>query len=228
MRAVVRAGAPATPKGNGSAHTSLLIRSHFDRSHAVARLSVLQPGRLPPEISERVGTASAAQLGSLAVWGLQPRIAAALLDLKAVLASLSLPPRLLELVRLRVAFHNQCRSCMALRSADAIEDGLTEELVCDLERPEESDDLTERERSALEYADKLSIAHHAVDDALFARLREHFTEEEIVELGAHIGFCLGFGRVAMSWDLVDDLPEGLRASRPVGPWDAAGGVVRPH
>ena len=162
------------------------------------------------------------------MWGLQPRIAAALLDLKAVLGSLSLSPRLLELVRLRVAFHNQCRSCMALRSADAIEDGLSEELVCELERPEESDDLTERERSALEYADKLSIAHHAVDDALFARLREHFTEEEIVGLGAHIGFCLGFGRVAMSWDLVDDLPEGLRASGVVGPWDAAGGVVRPH
>jgi AhpD family alkylhydroperoxidase len=194
----------------------------------MARLSVLTPDRLPSEIAERVGVDSSMQLGSLAVWGLQPRIAAALLDLKAVLGSLSLSPRLLELVRLRVAFHNQCRSCMALRSADAIDDGLTEELVCELERPDESDDLTERERSALEYADKLSIAHHAVDDALFARLREHFTEEEIVELGAHIGFCLGFGRVAMSWDLVDDLPEGLRASGVVGPWDAAGGVVRPH
>jgi AhpD family alkylhydroperoxidase len=193
----------------------------------VARLSVLTPERLPREISERVGVDSSGQLGSLAVWGLQPRIAAALLDLKAVLGSLSLSPRLLELVRLRVAFHNQCRSCMARRSADAIDDGLTEELVCELERPEESDDLTERERSALEYADKLSTAHHAVDDALFARLREHFTEEEIVELGANIGFCLGFGRVAMSWDLVDDLPEGLRASGVVGPWDAAGGVVRP-
>jgi AhpD family alkylhydroperoxidase len=194
----------------------------------MARLSVLTPDRLPSEIAERVGVDSSMQLGSLAVWGLQPRIAAALLDLKAVLGSLSLSPRLLELVRLRVAFHNQCRSCMALRSADAIDDGLTEELVCELERPDESDDLTERERSALEYADKLSIAHHAVDDALFARLREHFTEEEIVELGAHIGFCLGFGRVAMSWDLVDDLPEGLRASGVVGPWDAPGGLVRPH
>ena len=194
----------------------------------MARLSVLTPDRLPREIAERAGVDSSAQLGSLAVWGLQPRIAAALLDLKAVLDSLSLSPRLLELVRLRVAFHNQCRSCMALRSADAIEDGLSEVLVGEPPRPEESDDLTERERSALEYADKLSIAHHAVDDALFARLREHFTEEEIVELGAHIGFCLGFGRVAMSWDLVDDLPEGLRASGVVGPWDAAGGVVRPR
>ena len=30
----------------------------------------------------------------------------------------SLPNRLVELVRLRVAFHNQCRSCMAIRYKD--------------------------------------------------------------------------------------------------------------
>ena len=117
---------------------------------------------------------------------------------------------------------------MALRSADAIDDGLTEVLVCELERPEEADDLTERERAALEYADKLAVAHHSIDDALFARLRDHFTEEEIVDLGAHIAFCIGFGRVAMSWDLVDNLPDGLRQEGVVGPWDAAGGVVRPR
>jgi len=152
----------------------------------VARLTVLTPEQLPTELRERAGIDNSTQLGSLGVWALQPRLASALLELKAVLASQSLPPRLNELVRLRVAFHNQCRSCMALRSADAI------------------------------------------DDALFARLLEHFTEEEIVELGGHIAFCIGFGRVAMSWDLVDDLPEGLREPGVVGPWDAAGGVVRPR
>lgn len=36
-----------------------------------------------------------------------------------------LPERLVELVRLRVAFHNQCRSCMAIRYEDAIADGVT-------------------------------------------------------------------------------------------------------
>jgi len=194
----------------------------------VARLTVLTPEQLPNELRERAGLDDSTQLGSLGVWALRPRIASALLELKSVLGSQSLPPRLSELVRLRVAFHNQCRSCMALRSAEAIDDGLTEALVCELRRPEESDDLTERERAALEYADKLSIAHHDIDDALFARLGEHFTEEEIVELGAHIAFCIGFGRVAMSWDLVDDLPDGLREAGVVGPWDAAESVVRPR
>jgi AhpD family alkylhydroperoxidase len=192
----------------------------------VARVTVLDPQELPDQVRERVGPTAPAQLGSLSVWALQPQVALALLDLKAALSRLSLPPRLLELVRLRVAFHNQCRSCMSLRSAEAIEDGMTEALVCELVRPEEAPDLTDRERVALEYADKLSIAHHEIDDALFARLREHFSEEELVGLGAHIAFCIGFGRVAMSWDLVDDLPDGLRRDGVVGPWDAPG-VVRP-
>ncbi len=194
----------------------------------MARLTVLTPNQLPNELREQAGVDDSTQLGSLGVWALQPEIASALIELKAVLGSQSLTPRLSELVRLRVAFHNQCRSCMALRSAEAIDDGLTEVLVCELRSPEESDDLTQRERAALEYADKLSIAHHDIDDALFARLAEHFTEEEIVELGAHIAFCIGFGRVAMSWDLVDDLPDGLREAGVVGPWDAAGGIVRPR
>jgi hypothetical protein len=32
----------------------------------------------------------------------------------------------------------------------------------------------------------------AVDDAFFAELRKHYSEEEIVELGLFIGFNLGF------------------------------------
>lgn len=40
-----------------------------------------------------------------------------------------------------------------------------------------------------------------VDDALWARLTEHFSEEEIVELGSFV--CLTFGqqRVIKTWDV---------------------------
>ncbi len=114
----------------------------------MARLTVLAPEQLPAEVRERVGGVAPAQLGSLGVWALQPQLALALLDLKAALSRFPLPPRLLELVRLRVAFHNQCRSCMSLRSAEAIEDGMTEALVCELVSPEEAPDLTQRERAA--------------------------------------------------------------------------------
>jgi alkylhydroperoxidase family enzyme len=111
---------------------------------------------------------------------------------------------------------------MVMRSADAVADGMSEEVVCQLSRPEEAPDLSARERAALEYADRIATAHHDMDDELFHRLEEHFTEAEIIELGLHVAFCIGFGRVAMSWDLVDELPEGLRQEGTVAPWDADG------
>jgi hypothetical protein len=48
--------------------------------------------------------------------------------------------------RLRISFHDQCRTCTSVRYADAMTDGETEGLVCSLDKPQESDDLTLRER----------------------------------------------------------------------------------
>jgi alkylhydroperoxidase family enzyme len=46
--------------------------------------------------------------------------------------------------------------------------------------------LSARERIALEYADRVSATPVDVPDDFFARLRERFSEREIVELTAHI------------------------------------------
>jgi alkylhydroperoxidase family enzyme len=42
------------------------------------------------------------------------------------------------------------------------------------------------ERDALEYAERVTITGEKVDDDLFARLRGHFTESQVVELTAAI------------------------------------------
>jgi alkylhydroperoxidase family enzyme len=47
-------------------------------------------------------------------------------------------------------------------------------------------ELSERERLALEYADRVSATPVDVPDEFFARLRGHFSEREIVELTSHI------------------------------------------
>ena len=36
--------------------------------------------------------------------------------------------------------------------------------------------------------------HQKVDDALWAELRRHFSEAEIIELAAHATLYIGFGR----------------------------------
>ncbi len=54
--------------------------------------------------------------------------------------------------------------------------------------------MSPRERAALRYAEKLAVDHQKVDDALWAELRQHFSEAEIIELVAHATLYIGFGR----------------------------------
>lgn len=58
--------------------------------------------------------------------------------------------------------------------------------LAEVARWRESAQFSASERTALEYAERMSITGQRVDDALFARLKEHFTESQIVELTAAI------------------------------------------
>lgn len=129
-----------------------------------------------------------------------------------------LPERLVELVRLRIAFFNQCRSCMAIRYSDAVADGVDEALVCSLERPQEAENLTPAEKVAIRYGELMATDHLAIDDALHAELRAHFSEAEIVELGMTCAFFVGFGRLAATWKMVEELPEAFQRAEMIAPW----------
>lgn len=138
----------------------------------------------------------------------------------------TLPDRLLELVRLRVAFHNQCRTCMAIRYQDGLDDGVTEDLVCSLEKPAEAPDLTEAERAALAYADRVMTNHLSIDDSVLDGLRRHFDEGQLVELNAFLA-ASGFGRMAAIFHMVEDLPEHFRgdSGTRLAPWTSPHVVV---
>lgn len=153
------------------------------------------------------------------IYANRPEIAEKFIELGQRLRdACTLSPRLVELVRLRIAFHNQCRSCMAVRYSYAADDGVTEDLVCSLEKPQEAPDLTDAERSAIAYADLMATDHLRVSDETFDDLRQHFTDPEIMELCFNVAYFVGFGRMAMSLDMVDDLDEGYRAEGRVTPW----------
>jgi AhpD family alkylhydroperoxidase len=132
----------------------------------------------------------------------------------------SLPERLVELVRLRIAFFNQCRSCMAIRYSDAVADGVTEGLVCSLERPQEAENLSAAEKAAIRYGELMATDHLAIDDAVYADLRQHFSEAQIVELGMTVAFFVGFGRLAATYHMVEELPEAFRTAETIAPWGA--------
>jgi alkylhydroperoxidase family enzyme len=80
-----------------------------------------------------------------------------------------------------------------VRYAGARHAGATETKIAAIE-DETSDLLSPRERAALRFAERLAVDHHKVDDALWAEMRRHFSEAEIIELVAHTTLYIGFGR----------------------------------
>ncbi len=61
-----------------------------------------------------------------------------------------------------------------------------EDKVADLPEWRKSRAFSELERVALEYAERITYTDQKVDEALFERVKRHFTEPQIVELTAAI------------------------------------------
>jgi AhpD family alkylhydroperoxidase len=188
----------------------------------VSRIKRIEPENFDPELQQMmdVERRTPLEIGNVRYYAHRPELAKALLQFMGVLRAPGLlSARLIELVRLRVAFHNQCRSCMAIRYDVAVQDGVTEELVCQLERPQEAAGLTDAERVAVRYADLFATSHLAIDDALIEELRSHFTEPEIVELGLNVAIFVGLGRFSAVCDMIEELPERFQdRAEPVVPW----------
>ena len=146
----------------------------------------------------------------------------------AIKSHRSLPDRLVELVRLRVAFHNQCRSCMAIRYQDGVDAGIDEDLVCSLEKPQEAEDLSDAEKAAIEYGELFATNHLAIDDSVYENLRKYFSEAEVVELSITVAWFVGFGRLAATYHMAEELPEAFQTenSEKLTPWNEDSIIVR--
>ena len=90
--------------------------------------------------------------------------------------------------------------------------GLTEEMV-NKTRNYENSDLPERTKMALRLVDKLAFDHHGIDAEFQAGLRQHFNDDEIMDLGMGAAFALGwqrfieaFGVRPDNWDENDPTP----------------------
>jgi len=83
---------------------------------------------------------------------------------------------------------------MTVRYAGARQAGLTEDKIAALDDLD-SNLFSARERAALRFAELMASDHHKVDDAVFAELRRHFSEAQIVELGVWTATFTGFGRL---------------------------------
>jgi AhpD family alkylhydroperoxidase len=193
----------------------------------MARLKAVE---IPGVDVRSLDQAARVNVGVGGIMAQRPEMAAALATFsEAVIHSGTLPRRLIELIRLRIAFHNQCRSCMAIRYQEAVDDGVSEDLVCSLATPEEAPGLTEAERVALRFADLFATNHLAIDDAVYDDLRRHYSEGELVEIGLNCALDVGIGRLAATWHVTDDLSEYFRNGdgEVLAPWGPADPILVP-
>jgi hypothetical protein len=56
----------------------------------------------------------------------------------------------------------------------------------------ESPRFTEAEKLALRYSELMALNPDRIDAGFYDELRRHYSDEEIVELGAFIGFNIGY------------------------------------
>ncbi len=197
------------------------------------RISRIEPEDWDPRLVEmmRPGDRTPLENGLMRYFAHRPELAIGLAAFSGSLKrNRQLDPRLVELVRLRIAFHNQCRSCMAIRYSDAVQAGLTEDLVCSLATPYEAPDLTDAERAAIRFGELLATNHLSIDDSVFERLHEHFDDGQIVELALYAAMCVGVGRLGAVLHMVEELPSAYQAAEvgveAITPWNNDSIVVR--
>jgi AhpD family alkylhydroperoxidase len=106
-----------------------------------------------------------------------------------------LGPRVTELVRLALAQTTQCQVCLAGRAPAAVALGMDEDLVAEIGSTSPTR-MTPAEQAAVNFALKFGTDHFTITDADKAALHEHFTPEQIVELGLFCALCM-VGRFSM-------------------------------
>jgi alkylhydroperoxidase family enzyme len=95
-----------------------------------------------------------------------------------------------ELARLYVSRSVKCEFCGNQRSIKAFDGGLEEAQADDLIDFEKSTKYTDGQKAALAYAEAITWRLET-DDAFWARMHEHYTEPELVELGCFVALTMG-------------------------------------
>lgn len=113
----------------------------------------------------------------------------------ATYASATLPLREFEAARYRIAQINDCQICLSWRSQRDDQGPVGEDLYAAVAEWRTASDLNDRERLAAEYAERYALDHRNLDDEFWARMRDAYTDDEIVELTLCMAQWLGLGRL---------------------------------
>jgi len=124
------------------------------------------------------------------LWGRSKWVFASVALLYGVLNRKSSPLDgvLRSMVTVRVSQINHCEFCVDINGATLQKRGASAQKMLSLRDWRSSDEFSDLERAVLEYTETVTYTDGEVTDQMMADLREHFDEDEIVELTGMIAF----------------------------------------
>jgi AhpD family alkylhydroperoxidase len=127
----------------------------------------------------------------------------AMMGLQAYVNGSGLEPSLLELVKMRASQINGCAYCLDMHSKDARAAGESEQRLYLLDAWQEAPFYSPRERAALEWTEAVTrVSEGHVPDEVYRAAREHFSEEELVNLTLAVVAINGWNRLSIAFRAV--------------------------
>jgi 4-carboxymuconolactone decarboxylase len=124
--------------------------------------------------------------------------------------------KLMALGELKAAIMVGCEFCIDIGSHVSAREGVTDEQLLALPRHREATCFTELERLVIDYAAAMTATPAEVTDELFAALREHFDDQQLVELTAAIAWENWRARFNWAFDIgAAGFREGAACPMPV-------------
>ena len=112
-----------------------------------------------------------------------------------------LAKREFEAARFRVAESNRCVTCLNTRHEDGLEHGMDEDFYANVMKWRTYEGFTERERLAIEFAERFCERWTEDDPDFWARLRAAYSDGEIVDLALQGAELVGAGRIMHMLDI---------------------------
>jgi AhpD family alkylhydroperoxidase len=160
--------------------------------------------------------ASGSGIEPVEIWAHQPKLMSGMGRFQqAARKASTVDERLKNLVELKGAQMIGCEFCVDLGSQICRNSGFSDEELLALPRYRHSDLFTEREKLALDYTVAVMRTPVEVTDGLFARMKEHFSDKQMVEITAlltvvnldRFNAAFGIGSAGFSEGMVCVLPD---------------------
>jgi AhpD family alkylhydroperoxidase len=119
--------------------------------------------------------------------------------LEHYLSTCGLDHKLIHLLKMRASQINGCAFCLDMHSIDARAVGETEQRLYTLDAWRETPFFTDRERAALAWIESVTlVADTHVPDEVYAEVRQHFSEAEVIDLTYVAAVINAWNRIAVA------------------------------